>query len=122
MGVEENVSIGKAVKAALELCVELGHGLPPDAVTQSRFYRAIRNELIERYPLDKEASRQETLTDVESRRFGLQPMQGRKHEGDQIDDVPLDYLHWFAETSDFVKELRRYLKSPRVVDRGRREE
>lgn len=114
MGVKENVAISKAVAEAIELAEECAEGLDIDAFWK-RMIESVRVPAAILKPDD------DAMTDVQSRRFGAGPMEGRKHLGEPIDDVPLDYLYYFAETSDFVKELRRYLKSPRVQDRSRRE-
>ena len=53
------------------------------------------------------------MTDVEAKRFGAEVLEWGKHKGTRIDEVPLEYLQWYAD-QPFQKQLRRYLASPRI--------
>ena len=55
------------------------------------------------------------MSDWQASDFGARLMMFGKHAGTRIDQVPLEYLIWLAESPDeFRAELRRYLKSKRV--------
>lgn len=57
----------------------------------------------------------EPLSDAESRYVGKLSMPFGRHCGEQIDQVPLDYLIWLVEQpDDFKVSLKRYIKSQRI--------
>lgn len=43
------------------------------------------------------------------------------HSNKTIAEIPTEYLAWLAEGDEFVKDIRRYVKSARFKERQRRE-
>ena len=55
------------------------------------------------------------MTDDEAREWGKQGMPFGKHVGQAVNDTPIEYLVWIADTGGkFQRDLNRYLKSPRL--------
>lgn len=56
------------------------------------------------------------MSDQESKEFEKQKLTFGKFDGIRIREVPLDYLVWFADSSDqeIKDKIRSYLKSPRI--------
>lgn len=53
------------------------------------------------------------MDDAEARRFGQETMPFGKFAGTKMDEVPLDYLEWYAD-QPLQRQLIRYLKSRRI--------
>ena len=53
------------------------------------------------------------MNQQESREFGQEVIPFGKHQGIRVDEIPLDYLEWYADL-DFVDKARRYLRSRRI--------
>lgn len=55
------------------------------------------------------------MSDVQARAFGERAIPFGQHKGRRVDEVPMDYLCWLADSpEDFKGELRRYLRSNRL--------
>lgn len=55
------------------------------------------------------------MDDAEARRYGKQSLGFGQHADEPIEDVPLEYLCWLADTSRQTwQSLHRYLNSPRI--------
>jgi hypothetical protein len=57
------------------------------------------------------------MSDDEARRFGRlkMPQKFKKHAGTPIDSVPLEYLELLTQEDSFVRQIKRYLRAPRIV-------
>jgi hypothetical protein len=56
----------------------------------------------------------EPFSDHQARCFGASKMPFGKHQGQRIDEVPIDYLAMLAEGNEWTQSLRRYLASERI--------
>ncbi len=61
------------------------------------------------------AAELQPFNESESKRFDSRPLPDvfKKHAGQKVRDVPVDYLCWLTDPKPFIKELRRYMKSRR---------
>ncbi len=117
MTVADNITARDTAAEICDLIDSLAVDVPECART--RYYEIIRNELVERYPLPKQDGPAfEPMSDEESFRFENQfTMPFGKHHGDRIGAVPMTYLQWLASEGDsakFIRQLNRYLASPRI--------
>jgi hypothetical protein len=108
MGIEENLKARLAAEQIAELAVE-------EAKQYGRRFWEELVRIVNAHVPSPPAQRKKTraMTDGEARLFGKQPMPFGQHVGTRIDDVPLDYLRWYADET-FQEDLRRYLESNRV--------
>lgn len=83
-----------------------------------RFWERLRELCDEQLPPPYEAAKLEDrpMSDVQARAFGASTIGFGKHQGKRVDDVPIEYLHFLVDEAggQFVKQLRRYLRSERV--------
>lgn len=105
----ENINARKAAEAFAKLADEEAeiHG--------ARFWWNLQELLIEKFPTPQRelAGQARPMTDAEAKSFGAEKIPFGKFSGRRIDDVPLSYLHWYADQS-FQDDLRKYLDSERV--------
>lgn len=91
-------------------------GIQPSA--RGRYWDVLFEELKKHFPqhkLRKDGPEVAPFSDAGAEAFGRQEMPFGKHKGERIDDVPMDYLEWFAsQTDSFKRDLNRYLLSKRV--------
>lgn len=97
-------------------CEEAGRHLNEAAL---RFWQRVLENVLAVLPPEyhpkRVADRHSPMTDDESRiwerretvPFGI-------HKGEFVREVPLESLVWLEEQPDFRRELRRYLRSPRI--------
>lgn len=109
MGIEENIA---ARKAAVEV-FEFAEQCLGDHVEES-YWRKLRDLVLAKCPLKPSKKGSIGMTDAELRRFGRELMPFGEFMGKRVDEVPLERLSWYADWS-FVDQLRRYLKSERIV-------
>lgn len=108
--ITENMKGRQVAATLMKLAQEEAAALGDKA--QLRFWECLADGAGHFIPTeDKDA----VMTDVEAARFGKTPIDFGRHEGEQIDQVPLSYLAWLADTQrTFNKELCRYLNSKRT--------
>lgn len=54
------------------------------------------------------------MTDAEARRFDAEVIPFGLHKGERVKDVDLEYLRRLTDPSQFLRDLKRYLRSARV--------
>lgn len=112
--IKENVEIGKVVREIINLAMsEVAAFRCKDRfwLTLIAQIRAMTHLTEEEKPKPIEEL---PMTIDEAKVFGKQIMTFGQHQGKQIDQVPIDYLDFIADTTPFYKNLRRYLKSDRI--------
>lgn len=114
----ERVTARAAIGSGLSLALDEWRTVHPqsdEAVFWTRAVEVASARLAELKPTQQPDESSEAMTDEESKRFGEQPMQFGKYEGQSIDVVPIDYLVWLADKQGkFCARLNRYLRSPRI--------
>ncbi len=86
-------------------------------IVHSRVLRALTTHYLYTPP-KSQTYRVEPMTDVQAKAFEDTPMKYGKHVGKRIGDVPIDYLCYLADPNEWTKDLKRYLASDRVKERG----
>lgn len=89
---------------------------------QAAFWRTLFTEAKAHVPRDKDdrAPRQpRPMDDAEARQFGRERcMPYGEFKGTPVDQVPLDRLDWYLDAHEandlLMKDIRRYLDSPRI--------
>jgi len=119
MSIQENVMIGKSAKDVFAFALNESHGLTDEGT--KRYWTRLGQLVNEQLRNATEAPAPDTITDDESRRIGKLVMIRGKHEGETIDQTPMDYLEWVADnwTCTFGEQIRRYLDSPRIKSERR---
>jgi len=59
------------------------------------------------------------MDELEAQEFEKEIIPVGKHKGKRVLDVPLDYLTHLADDSEFIRDLRRYVRSGRFITRDR---
>ena len=119
---KRNLEQRKAAEVAMELAATIASGEGKWDGDQ-RYWVMLRDMITERFC--KQQSEEPTkavipskMTDVESRRFGQgERMPFGEFVGEKVDEVPKDRLEWYAGQT-FTDDLRRYLRSDRIVAEG----
>ena len=88
---------------------------PEDDASCEAYWLVLRQVCDEHLPRPEQTSSESpAMTDEQAREFGrCTQMPFGKHVGTYIDEVPLQYLEWYADLS-FQPQLRKYLRSPRI--------
>ncbi len=120
MNAKANIAARQAVEQVFGLAIDESGCLLRkfDATTAARFWVQLRALVDETIPDAKPKRAKGTpkpMNDEESRGFGKTPMPWGKHEGENVDDVPTEYLEFITERDEFKNNVRRYLRSPRVA-------
>jgi hypothetical protein len=76
--------------------------------------RIVANRLLERLsawlPEPKPLPPVEPMTEQQAKAYGLSALDFGKHAGEELRDVPVDYLEWLADASrDLWRNLHGYL-------------
>lgn len=107
--IRDNIAGRRAAELLIAMAKEEADKLAPKA--RLRFWECIKEVADEVLPEKK----LEPMSDKECRAFGDEQMQFGKYEGKYVDDVPLPYLEWMADSeAKHARKLSRYLQSRRI--------
>ncbi len=97
----------KAAESAIQLIQESETG------NVEHYWKEIRDAVLKRAPLGpNEAKQLDAMSEQEANKFELGEIPFGQYQGDQVKDVPLDYIEWLIsreESDTFKQDLRRYL-------------
>ncbi len=99
-------------REAAALVVEEAGRLPEDA------RGAYWDELIKMLPLPVAAAApadDPPFDDHQSKCWGRTKMPWGKYQGECVDDVPIEYLEKLCDPQPFIRSLKRYLSSRRIM-------
>jgi hypothetical protein len=115
VGIERNIEVRKTAELVFSL-LEDSAGEIPDERDRRRYWGILLKLVGDKIPQGRELAEscRGAMDDQESRQFGRLPMPFGEYRGRPVDEVPLDRLEWYA-TQQFIDDLRRYLRSRRVV-------
>ena len=106
----ENIEAREKAQEVLQLAEEEISKLGSKG--KERFWECVREAADKHLPSVKAP---EPMTDKECRRFGDEEMKFGQYVGKRIDEVPLDYLEWLADTElRHSRALTRYLQAQRT--------
>ena len=107
--IQDNILGRQAAEKAIAALKSAAEKLCPKAKT--RFWECIKETVDEKLPIKK----LEPMSDKECRSFEDEEMEFGQYAGKLIEDVPLDYLEWLADTETrHARQLTRYLQSKRI--------
>lgn len=111
--IETNIKARKDACAAIDLI-----GDQPQ-----RFWEVMKEHCESKLPKKpiEEDNRNSPLNEQHAIRFEAVSMPYGKHKGEEVGQVPCSYLEFLAEGDDFMKALRRYVKSQRYKERRQQE-
>jgi hypothetical protein len=119
MGLLDNVKSRKDAEAVIALIDEL-----LDSVGEQR-KRSL--EIVGKWVLSQlsgvgsEISIPGAMSESKAAEFGKSHLCFGKYEGVLIEDIPLSYLEWLADQTDFQCLTRQYLRSMKALERYRQE-
>lgn len=112
--IKRRVSARDQARLVSGLVVEDAGRIHADA--QGAFWEELRRLLPRAFapPVVKPAGG-EPFNDDQARVFGNTKMPWGKYAGTRVDEVPLDYLEKLCDPQPFVKSLKRYVASQRIL-------
>lgn len=118
MTIPERIEGSKYFQEIWELADEAIAALTPAGV--DRFYELLREKVNAHFP-PKVDPVESPMTDKQVEAFANSRMTFGRNVGEKIADISFGYLIWLAEEKDeFKRDLRRYLKHPKVQQEVRR--
>jgi uncharacterized protein (DUF3820 family) len=119
--IKQRAAAREQAKTVASLVVEEAGRI--DAAAQGAFWDELRKilpiEIQEVAVQTSAAAETPPMSDRQARAFGQSRMAFGEFQGTRIDEVPLERLQWYADTSPFQKQLRRYLASSRIQSEER---
>jgi len=119
MSIETNVAATKAAKTIVDLAVETAAELPADV--RPRFWGTVDDLVaalvaVTKTPTLTAPAAPPAMTDAEAKGFGqiTVPERFKKHAGQCVDDVPLEYWFYLLEPDVFLDDVARYVRSDRI--------
>ena len=110
-GIASNITARESAEAIADLVREALADLP--AESHGRFWSVLWDALA---PPVASSSDSDKMSDTQARHFGncIVPERFRRYAGCRVDGVPLWYWERITEEDEFVRQLKRYLRSERI--------
>lgn len=112
--IRDNIRIGQIADTIYMLACDEAETLQ-DPEQKTRFWKVLAALATDRVPKASPPSRDEPMTDEESRSFEGKRMLFGKYEGFPISQIPIEYLEWLADQKVFYVDVVRYLTSKRIA-------
>ena len=109
--IAKNVTLGKEARQAFKF-LEEEFGTDKE----QHFWEVILDLVKEKLP-QKMAIVHEAMTDEEASKFENKVVPYGQYAGDDVRDVPVDYLLFLVDGDSFIKKVRRYVRSDKFKRR-----
>jgi hypothetical protein len=111
--IEKRVAAREQARVAAGLVIEEVGRVPTEA--QSSFWDEIKKMLPIPQSAPTSQAKGEPFTDRQASAFGKTRMPWGKYSGQCVDEVPLDYLERICDPQPFIRSLKRYVTSTRIL-------